>query len=339
MTSKDVAKKAGVSRTTVSFVLNKVEGVKISKKTRMRVLQAAYKLGYVPDAAAQSLASGRSKTIGLILTRSPRQIASDTFLTQVLYGLINEVRLHDMRLLLEFVEDSHPRETYLDLVGSKRIDGIIFSGPRFDDKALQALLEYGFPTVLMGKLPDSAFHFVDIDNRAAARKAVTHLFNLGRTSIACITNANQSYTAAVERLQGYQEALEQFGLPYNADLVRYGDFDPESGYAQMSSLLKNGHHPEAVFVASDVVAIGAMAAIRERNIRIPEDIALVGFDDVPLARFLDPPLTTIRLPAAEMARLASKLVIQLIQGKQPENSQILLETELIVRESSSMSDA
>lgn len=333
VTSKDVAKLAGVSRTTVSFVLNNVESIQISPETRQKVLQAAIELGYVPDAAAQSLASGRSKIIGLVLNRSPRHFATDAYITQVLNVLVTEARKHGMRLLLEIVEDNHPKETYLDLAISKRIDGIIFSGPRFDDLALQTLFDSGFPTVVMGKLPATQFPYVDIDNRAAAHQAAAHLFKLGHTAVACITNAALSYTAAAERVQGYRDALEEFGLPFDPALVRYGDFDPESGYVQMGQLLEQRPLPTAVFAASDVVAMGAIAAIKEHGLRVPDDIAVVGFDDVPLARYLDPPLTTIHLPTARMAQLASDIVSDLIQKKAPPEPFILLDTELVVRRS------
>lgn len=332
-TSQDVANRAGVSRTTVSFVLNNVEGVQISTDTRQRVLQAAVELGYFPDAAAQTLASGRSMTIGLVLNRSPHQIVSDAYITQVLDVLVEEVRHHGMRLLLEIVEDSRPSETYLDLVRSKRIDGIIFSGPRFDDDALKALLEDNFPAVLMGKLPNSPFCFVDVDNRAAAYQATMHLIRQGYRDIACITNAAAIYTAAVERLQGYQDALRESNILYDDSRVRFGNFSPESGYEQMLALLKNSPFPRAVFVASDVVAIGAIAAIRELGLAIPQDIALVGFDDVPLARYLDPPLTTVHLPTREMSHIAIRTIMELIQGQQPEQSQVLLKTNLVIRKS------
>ncbi|MDZ4158837.1 MAG: LacI family DNA-binding transcriptional regulator, partial [Anaerolineaceae bacterium] len=323
VTSQDVAKHAGVSRTTVSFVLNNTPKTQISEETRQRVVHAAAELGYIPDAVAQSLASGRSKSIGLVLTRSPRHIASDTYLTQVLDGLMKEVQRYGMRLLLELIEEPTSPTAYLNLVGSKRIDGIIFSGPRFNDRALLALYDYGFPTVLMGQVPDSPFAFVDIDNRAAAHKAVSHLLQLGHRNIACITNADIGYTAPATRLQGYREAMEKAGVPYHENRVLYGDFDPQSGFRCMEELLKFKPFPTAVFVASDVVAIGVMAAIYHQGLRIPEDISLVGFDDVPIAQYLTPALTTVHLPAARMAEIACDMLFDLIQGKPSEHTHVL----------------
>jgi len=331
ITSRDVAEHAGVSRTTVSLVLNNVQGVQISPETRSRVIEAAQELGYVPNAAAQALASSRAQIIGLILTRNPHHISSDAFLNQILDGLITAAHEHSIRLLIDIVEVHHQKKAYLELVRAKRIDGLILSGPRFDDEALLYLQQDHFPTVLMGQLPDTDFYSVDIDNFAAAQQAVEHLVKLGHKRIACITNAPPSYTAAADRLDGYRERLKYYRIPYDEALVRYGDFNPESGYQQMKELLSIDEPPTAVFVASDVVAIGAKAAIVEQGLKIPQDIALVGFDDIPLARYLDPPLTTVRLPASQLATRASKMLIQIIQGNPPVEKQVLLDSPRLSR--------
>lgn len=333
VTSQDVADAAGVSRTTVSLVLNNVEGIQISEETRNRVIYTAKELDYVPDAAARALASRRAQIIGLVLTRSPHHIASDAFLTHILDGLIGVIHLHGMRLLIDIIEPEHQKEAYLQLVRAKHIDGVILSGPRFDDQALRALEEVGFPTVLMGQLPGTNISSVDVDNRAAARKAVTHLLSLGHTQIACITNAPLLYTAADERLNGYRDAIERGGLAYNENLVRFGDFDIESGYRQMSDLLASATRFTAAFVASDEVALGAKAALRQAGLKIPGDVALVGFDDLPMAYYTDPPLTTVHLPAIELAQQASELLLDLLKGRQVTKRKVILDTHLVVRES------
>jgi DNA-binding LacI/PurR family transcriptional regulator len=335
VTSQDVAEHAGVSRTTVSFVLNRVEGVHITEETRQRVLAAAETLGYVPDAAAQALASRRAQIIGLVFSRSYHHIASDAFLLQVMDGLMDVVRKDGLRLLLDSVETWGEKDVYLNLARAKRIDGIILSGPRSDDEELRALAEEGFPVVLIGHLPEVKISSVDIDSRVAACLAVEHLLARGHTRIACITNAPLSYTAAAERLQGYHDTLLAAGLSFDQNLVRYGDYSPESGFNAMTSLLTETKLPTAVFVASDVVAFGAMAAVREHGLKIPQDIALVGFDDVPLARYVDPPLTTIHLPIAELGRRAGQLIVDLIFQKTEPGRQIWLNPALIVRASSS----
>jgi LacI family transcriptional regulator len=333
VTSQDVADRAGVSRTTVSLVLNNVPGVQITKATRQRVLTAAEELNYVPDAAAQALASRQSQIIGLILIRNPHQIAADSFLTQTLDGLINSIHEQGMRLLIDIVDPRHQKEAYLQLVRAKRIDGIILSGPRIDDQALSELEQVQFPTVLLGQMPGSWFSCVDVDNRAAAYTAVAHLINLGHTRIACITNAPISYTAARQRLNGYRQALEEAGIAFDETLIRYGEFNSESGYERMSGLLENGVSFSAAFVASDTLAYGAKAAIREHGLRIPQDIALVGMDDLPLSRYTDPPLTTVHLPAVDLASTASEILLQILKKEQPEHKQVILDTHLVIRQS------
>ncbi|NCP87628.1 MAG: LacI family transcriptional regulator [Anaerolineae bacterium CG_4_9_14_3_um_filter_57_17] len=333
ITSQDVANLAGVSRTTVSFVLNNVEGFQISEETRQKVQRAAAQLGYIPDSAAQTLASRRARAIGLVMTRSPHHIASDSFLPQIISGLLKVTKQQNLRLMIELVETEHQNQAYLELARAKRIDGMILLTPRMDDEALRTLENAEIPTVLMGHLEDSNLHSVDVDNRAAAEQAVQHLIALGHRQIACITNAPASYTAAPQRVQGYLDALAAAGIFPNPNLIHYADFDPESGYACMKSLLQSGETVTAVFVASDNVAMGAKSAIREAGLRVPEDISLMGFDDIPWAKYSDPPLSTVHLPAEALAQQACVMLMDLMQGQQPAVLRLDLETELILRSS------
>ena len=323
---------AGVSRTTVSFVLNNVKGMNISSETRQKVLEAAEKLSYIPDASAQALATRRTKAIGLVMTRSPHHIATDAFLPQILGGLMEVVKERKLRLLFESMEVEHQDRAYLELARAKHIDGMILLTPRIDDAGLKKLAQVDIPTVLMGELSGTDLYSVDIDNRLAAQHAVQYLISLGHTQIACITNASKSYSASYDRIQGYRDALTSAGIRFDELLVRYADFDPHSGHQQMKSLLA-GKAFTAVFVASDNVAMGAKAALREAGLRVPEDISMVGFDDIPWAQFSDPPLTTVRLPAAELARAACVVLMDLLQGNGPPSRRLMLPTELIIRKS------
>lgn len=334
ITSQDVAEKAGVSRTTVSFVLNEVQNVQISQATREKVFQAAEELGYVPDEAARSLASGRNQFIGLLLTRSSHQLASDAFFTQILDELIEVIHRFNLRIMIDIVEPHHQLDAYLNLVKANRIDGILLSGPRLDDDALRTLEKTNFPTVLMGQLPGTDFCWVDIDNRGAAKSAVVHLIDLGHRRIACVTNAHLIYTAAIDRLEGYRQALEGAGIGYDPDLVRYGDFDINSGYLQVEDLLRRNAGFSAIFVASDTLALGAVAAIRDRGLRIPDDIAVVGFDDLPFAQYLDPPLTSVHLPIKDLAREAGEMLIRILNHEGSSCQRKILETSLRIRRSS-----
>src|SRR6185436_10369179 len=290
VTSQDVANLAGVSRTTVSFVLNDVKGFNISPETRQKVREAAESLNYIPDATAQALASRRAKAIGLVMTRSPHHIATDAFLPQIIGGLMEVIKDNKLRLLIEYVEVDHQDRAYLELARAKHIDGMILLTPRLDDAGLKKLEQVDIPTVLMGHLEGTNLYSVDVDNQLAAQQGVQYLLELGHTEIACIANAPPSYAASPERVAGYKNALIAAGITPDDSMVRYADFDPQSGYDQMKSLLDSGKKFSAVFVASDNVAMGVKAALRESGLRIPEDISLVGFDDIPWAQYADPPL-------------------------------------------------
>ncbi|MBN1303004.1 MAG: LacI family DNA-binding transcriptional regulator [Anaerolineales bacterium] len=333
VTSQDVANLAGVSRTTVSLVLNDVKGANIPEATRQRVFEAVKTLGYVPNEAARALVSQRSKAIGLVLTRDPSHIDTDAFLPRIITGLLEVVKKHNLRLLIESVNVDHQDQVYLQLARAKRIDGMILSTPRIDDTALRQLEDVGIPTVMMGLLSDSDLYSVDVNNRLAARKAVDYLLRLGHTKIACISNAPESYTASPDRVQGYRDALEAAGIEMDNDLICFGDFDPQSGYDRMKSLLALDKKFTAAFVASDNVAIGAKAALRAAGLKVPDDVSLIGFDDIPWAQYSDPPLTTIRLPAQELAKSSCLMLIDIMQGLEPVDKKLILETELVVRSS------
>ena len=329
-----MAEKVGVSRTTVSLVLNNVRGIKISAKTRQKVIDAAKELKYVPNAAAQALAGHPTKAIGLVLTRTQHHIATDTFLPKIISGLLTTAKKQNVRILIDWVEPEHQDSVYFELARTDRIDGMILSTPRLDDRALKALESVDIPTVLMGSATGLDLPFVDVDNTKAAESATNYLVDLGHKNIACITNAPPEYTSAPERLEGYKNALAKFDLPINDSMIRYADFDPESGYDCMNSILEQGDPFTAVFVASDNVAIGAKSALREANLRIPDDISIIGFDDIPWAKYSDPPLTTVRLPAESLAQSACTLLLDLIQEKDLTRRQkIILDTELIIRKS------
>lgn len=328
-TSADVAAMARVSRTTVSFVLNDRAGVKIPDDTRRRVLDAATTLGYHPNSVARQLARGASRSLGLVLCQSPEQVANDGLLAETLRGLASAAREADHRVLLETVVPGEG--SYADLVRSGRTDGLIVSGPRYDDEELVRLARDGFPVVIQGSLPGLDVPSVDVDNEAGARLAVEHLLALGHRRIACITNAPLAYTAASERMAGYREALAAAGVAEEAALIAEGAFDAQSGHRAVAEILARTT-PDALFVASDVVAIGAIAGLREAGLSVPGDVSVVGFDAIPLAAYLDPPLTTIALPAHDLGFTAGRAILDRIAGR-PVAWRTLLPTDLIVRAS------
>ncbi len=330
VTSADVARYAGVSRTTVSFVLNDRPDTNITDETRQRVLAAARELGYVVHGAARALAAGSSQTIGLVLRQSPEQVAADALLAETLWGIGGEAHRAGYRVLVEPL--SPGAGSYAGLVRSQRVDGLIVSGPRSDDEELRALAAEEYPIILQGSLPGIQAPSVDVDNRAGARSAVDHLLALGHRRIAHVTNAPGAYTSAEDRLGGYRDALAAARVPFDAALVAEGAFDAASGRTAMHEILARGAPPTAVFVGSDVVAVGVLRALREAGLRVPDDVSVVGFDDIALAAFVDPPLTTVRLPARALGMAAGRALVERLAGRWKVDRH-LLDTELVVRAS------
>ena len=333
-TARDVAERAGVSRTTVSFVLNDVAGIRISDDTRRAVLQAAADLGYHPDATARRMVSGRTRVLGFVLHQQPDQAYTDHFVPTVLNGFAQAASEQGYKVLFETIPPGEGAASFTGLLQERHVDGIALSGPRSDDHDLLSLHAIGAPIVLLGQLPGSRLAFVDVDNRGGAALATQHLLELGHRQIGLITNADPVYTASADRLTGYRQALEAAGLPFNLAWVRHGNFTPQSGGQAMTALLAAEPGLTAVFVASDTVALGALHALRRAGRAVPGDVAVVGFDDVPMSEYLDPPLTTVRLPAYGLGWGAGELLTRRLAGEEVRRPQLLLETELIVRESS-----
>ncbi len=335
-TSADVAAAAGVSRTTVSFVLNQRTDVKIPATTRRRVLDAATRLGYEPNPWARQLAGGRSHAVALVLNQSLQQVASDATLAETLRGLSETASAGGLRVMVELRALDGPNASFRSLLGAQHVDGLVLSGPRSDDASLVELLRGGFPVVLQGSFPDDTVVSVDVDNVAGGRMAVEHLLSLGHRRIACITNAPLAYTASQDRLTGYRNAIAAAGIAFEQDLVEEADFDAPSGHQAMTRLLARTTF-DAVFVASDVVAVGAIGALRQAGHRVPDDISIVGFDDIPLAAYLDPPLTTVHLPAYELGQATGRALLERLADEAIPH-RTLLPTELIERASATRRD-
>jgi len=332
-TQKQIAEAAGVSRTTVSFVLNDVPGVNLSPDTRQRVLEAAARLNYYPDATARRLASGETRTIALVLHQGPTQAYGDFFLPEMLQGVSQAARQQGYHVLFYPIGPTEDPSAYVELVRGRHADGLILSGPRLDDTPLLELYEEGYPIVLQGQLPGTVLPYVDVDNVKGARLAVEHLISLDHRRIGIVTNAPLTYTAARQRLDGYRQALERHGIVPEATWVRYGHFDERSGEQAVNELLEDRVELTALFVASDAVAYGALRALRRHSLKVPDDLAVVGFDDISTSCYVFPSLTTVRLPAFGLGWAAADLLIRLINRQEVEETQIVLDTELVVRRS------
>jgi LacI family transcriptional regulator len=332
-TQRQIAKEAGVSRTTVSLVLNDVPDVHIRPETRQRIFEAARRLNYYPDAAARRLVSGKTRTIALVWHRGPDPTYRDVFLPGILQGVTRAARYYGYYVVFRPIESNEPDDSYVELARGRHTDGLILSGPRSDDTELLHLYKDGFPLVLQGQFPGTDVPSVDVDNVRGATMAVHHLLKLGHLRVGTVTNAPLTYISSRQRLEGYRQALEQAGLVYDRDLVRYGNFDEESGYAAVEALLALDEPPTAIFIASDMVAMGALRALHDNGLQVPEEIAVVGFDDITVARFITPALTTFHVPTFGLGWSAAELLIRVIEQDQPGQIHVRLDTELVIRES------
>jgi LacI family transcriptional regulator len=334
VSAQDVAQAAGVSRTTVSFVLNNTPGKSIAEGTRQRVLDAASRLGYIPNEDARRLARTRTRTIGLFICHS-QFVYSDTFITRVLEGMSQTVNRYRARLVVQPV--SLREIDYREIARKDKADGIILINAHDEDPGLLALAENGFPTVSMDLLDDIPVDQVYVDNTEAAREITAYLISLGHTRIGMITHAPPVFLSTRKRLAGFRIAHEEAGLSISPEYIRHADFSERSGYDQMRELLKAAQRPTAVFAGNDVVAYGALQAAHEAGLRVPHDISIAGFDDDYMSRFLNPPLTTMALPAAGHGCAAVEMLMDRLlagPGTPPAGSQRrLLRAHMSIRES------
>lgn len=332
VTSGQVAERAGVSRTAVSFVLNGLETNKVSDATRRRVLEAAAELGYVPNAAARALVSGKTATIGLVVSRADH-IRVDAFVPQTLHSLARICSAFGYRLLVETSDAGQPTYEYNQLVDAKQIDGLVVLNPDPADVKLRRLIDDGYPLVMIGGHPHSSASAVWVDSVAAMDAATTHLIEHGHDRIAFIHYRHISQYSIGGRFGGYRQALSRAGVSFDGGLVRSGDYSADSGYGAMRSLLEAGPEFSAVVAGNDTIAIGAIAAIVESGRHVPGDIAVVGFDDIPLARYAVPSLTTVRLPAADMATRCGEMIMELISTGSLGATKHVFKADLVVRHS------
>jgi DNA-binding LacI/PurR family transcriptional regulator len=332
VTSHDVARRAGVSRTTVSLVLNRSNAVSLSPETRERVLAAAAELRYTPDSAARMLVRGATETIGLLVSH-PELLLFDAFVPQVLLGISRVADGHGYRVLLEPVPKGQDPNRYLKLVEGRRIDGLIVLNPQTEDPQLAALVERRYPVVLLGSVRHPREHTVNCATAAGVQGVIHHLAELGRRRIAHITFSPGGYIGTDLRLAAYRQTLQELGLRSDTRLEAEGAFSAESGYHAMQGLLGRKPLPDALFAGNDTIALGALAAIHERGLRIPDDVAVAGFDDLPIAAYAWPPLTTVRNPAIRQGELAAEMLVDLLHEREVAEPRIEVPTELVVRAS------
>ena len=332
VTSSDIAKAAGVSRTTVSFVLNGKKATGISEQTRARVLETAASLGYVPNSAARMLVSGRSRTLGLILAHGDL-MTFDAYAPPLMFGINRVCNSRGYKLLVDAVEGRRQRNGYLDLARSKSIDALIVLNCSEEDRDLHNVIDSGFPVILLGSIGHPQENSVLSGSEKVAERATRHLLDLGHRRVAHITYAPVHYLGALDRCRSYQRALRKAGIEFDEKLVGYGDFNVESGYHAMRTILARTKRFTALFAGNDTIAVGAMAALREAGLSVPDDVAVVGFDNLPLAAYTYPPLTTVTTEPIGHGEAAALAALELLAGRSVGVRKCRLPLELIIRES------
>lgn len=344
-TLDEVAALAGVGRGTVSRVVN--GSPQVSPAARAAVERAIVKLGYVPNRAARSLVTRRTDSVALVVSESEARVFGEPFFAGIVRGISSGLLETSLQLWLAMAQSPAERERVESHLTNQHVDGVLLLSMHDADPLPSLLRERGLPFVLGGRPArmmsaqalrgygdgdqDSVW-FVDPDNVSGARQAVAHLFASGRRRIAHVAGP-QDMGVGLARLTGYRDACAEVGLPVDETLIQYGDFSEPSGVAAMRQLLAIRPDLDAVFVASDLMAAGALRALREAGRRVPADVAVVGFEDSAVARQTDPPLTTVHQPVEEMGRQMARLLVSRIRGEERARPYVLLETHLVVRQS------
>jgi LacI family transcriptional regulator len=325
-TIKDVAKLAKVSVATVSRALNGHESV--SEDARRRVIEAARKLRYVPHSAARSLITRRTQTIGVLLPDLHGE-----FFSELIRGIDQAARREGLHILVSCSHDDAKEAAAAIRTMSGRVDGLLIMSPHIDARLLKDTLPGSLPIVLMNTpVDDVGYDTIAIDNYRGAYAMTRHLVGRGYRSIAMIGGPEQNFDAN-ERLRGYREALAEL-LPNTPARVFSGDFSEESGYRAGQRIIGLRDRPDAVFAANDMMAVGCQFALTEAGMQVPRDIGLAGFDDIPIARFMSPPLTTVRVQIAELGQQALE---RLVARFSPQDNVLTpghtLRAELVIRSS------
>ncbi|MGP4000977.1 LacI family DNA-binding transcriptional regulator [Streptomyces sp. 8N706] len=331
-TLEEVAARAGVGRGTVSRVIN--GSPRVSARTRAAVEQAVADLGYVPNRAARALAGNRADAVALVIPEPETRLFAEPYFSDIIRGVGAELADTDLQLLLTLIRTPKERQRLAQYLSGHRVDGVLLVSVHADDPLPDLLERIEMPAVLSGRRSArESVSYVDSDNVGGARAAVEHLIERGRRRIATITGPGDMYVAQC-RLDGYHRAHRDADLAVDEAMVAAADFTEDGGRRAMRELLGRGPGPDAVFAASDVMAAGARQVLREAGRRVPEDVALVGFDDSAVARHMDPPLTSVRQPTEEMGRAMARVLLEEIAERTFARPQLVLPTELVIRKSS-----
>lgn len=332
-TIKDIAKAAGVSVTTVSRALNGYSDV--NEKTRAKIMKVAKELNYSPNTVARTLVMKKSKTIGLLVSDMNREGVKDNFTFEVLCG-INEAsaELEYDLVLFSTTSTKQKEKTYTQLCRERRVDGVIIQGIKVDDPYLLEVVESDIPCVLVDlPIESDTVGYVTTDNVDGAKKATQYLIEKGHRNIAMI-NGHSKADVSKRRLAGYLEALQENNIKMNPEWILDGKFVEEKAEKAAYELLSNNQDITAIFCASDLMALGAIKAAKKLNKEVPKEISIIGYDDIMLASYSSPSLTTIRQDKFMIGYEAAILLINMLEGKAESHVKVL-PTELIARESTS----
>jgi len=331
LTIEDIARLAGISRSTVSRVINNHPSVRPA--VRERVLSVINEQGYAPQAAARQLVTQRTHIIGVLFPRSAHFLLDNPIFASIGQGIGQACAQHGYIPMLSLSLREMEQHMLLNMLRSRHFDGVVLVSSERDDPIQIFLEEAHIPYARIGHDPGRTDPcYVAIDETEGAYKAVKHLISLGHQRIGVIKGPAWE-TCTPQRLEGYTRALGEAGLPFDPDLVAEGDWLHTSGYDAMQQFLYLPQPPTAVFSMNDMMAAGVLHTLYEHGLRVPDDIAIVGFDDVPQTRIIIPPLTTIRQPSSEMGLRATEMLIAQLEGKECEPSHLILPTTLVVRQS------
>jgi len=336
VTIGDVAARARVSKSAVSFVFNGRGGV--GAEARERILQAADELGWRPDARARALSRSRAQALGLVIRREPELLSTDPFFPQFVAGVESGLAKVEYALVLQVVDgEQSESDAYTRFAHESRVDGVFLTDLRTRDERPAELSRLGLPYVLVGPTaPDGGdLHPIGLDDAAGIRRAVRHLFALGHRRIAHV-GGSARYVHSDVRRRAWADELEQLGL--DPGPVVDADFTGASGARATHELLDLSRPPTAIIYANDLMAIAGMSVAVDRGIRVPHDLSIVGFDDIPLAPYIVPPLTTVRQDVFEWGRACAETLVAIVEGRTPDPVE-LPPVEFIVRGSTGQAHA
>lgn len=333
VTIKDVAKAAGVSPSTVSRVLS--DSKRISQETKDRVRKIMKELGYHQNAIARSLVTRRTDSIALVMARPTQQAFDNPFFSMIIQGISLVTQKKHYSLVLSSTADYHEeQEETMKLIRNRRVDGVILMASRNNDHLIKKLLELKFPFVLIGRSPEHEdIPRINNNNFKAAYDTSSYLIKNNYKKILALSGPEE-YIVSQDRVAGYKKALEDYGYQENIKVVYTDDFTYQDGYNSTLNLIEDRKDSlDAIFAFDDMIALGAIRALQSLNLKVPEHLAIIGFNDDPIASYMKPALTTVKIPIVEMGEAAAAMLIRMLGEENYNGEGKILDTELIIRES------